>query len=160
MQKLQAIQAPQAALVEKGVKVGLAVIGVGVGVYVIRKAIKKRNPDGTTSKEAPSMKELYVNKKSLTISVSDAGLYANTLYGAMQDWGTDESTIFNTINKVQTKDDMLLVIKSFGLKKYNIGGKNSWFGDELNLIGWLRAELDDSYIAKIKPKFDEWGIPL
>lgn len=150
----------QAALVATGIKYGLPVLGVGVGLFAIKRLFKKKNPDGTTSKNPPSMKQTVVNRSNLTISISDAALFANTLYGAMQNLGTDEDVIYSIIDKIQTKDDMLLVIKSFGMKKYLWGGKDNWFGQETNLIGWLRAELTKKEIGKIKLKFDEWGIPL
>jgi hypothetical protein len=78
----------------------------------------------------------------------------------MLDFGTDEKTIFSIMDKVSTKDDMLLVIKAFGMKQYLWGTRASFIGQDYNLIGWLRFELGESDIAKIKPKFDQWGIPL
>jgi hypothetical protein len=149
----------KAALIAQGLKIGLPLIGVGIGIYAIRKLLK-RNPDGTTSKVAPSIKDTVIHKENLTISASDAALFANTLYGSMQDFGTDEETIFSTIDKLNTKDDMLLVIKAFGMKKYLWGARDPWFGQEYNLIGWLRSELGKKEVVKIKPKFEEWGIPL
>lgn len=101
-----------------------------------------------------------IKKENLTLSVSDAGLFANILYGAMLDLGTDEQTIYNTIDKIKTKDDMLLVIKAFGMKEYLLGGRSTFMGQDYNLIGWLRAELSNKEIQKIKPKFDSWGIPI
>lgn len=147
-------------LISKALKIGLPILGVGIGIIAVRKLFFKRNPDGTSVKVAPSMKDTVIAKENLTITVSDAGLYANTLYGAMQSYGTDEDTIYSIIDKINTKDDMLLVIKAFGMKKYSWGSRASFFGEEYNLIGWLRAELDDDEIQQIKLKFDQWGIPL
>lgn len=152
-------KANKASLITTGIKVGLPIIGIGIGVLAIRKMFK-RNPDGTSTKVAPSLKDTIIQTANLTISTSDAALFANTLYGSMQDFGTDEETIFSTIDKLNTKDDMLLVIKAFGMKKYLWGARDPWFGQEYNLIGWLRSELGGKDIAKIKPKFDSWGIPI
>lgn len=149
----------KAALVSTGIRFGVPILAIGMGVFAIKKMFK-RNPDGTSSKVAPSLKDTVIRTANLTISASDAALFANTLYGAMQDFGTDEATIYSTIDKIQTKDDMLLVIKAFGMKKYLWGARDPWFGQEYNLIGWLRSELNNKEIAKIKPKFDGWGIPL
>jgi len=151
--------ANKAALISTGIRVGLPIIGIGIGVLAIKNMLK-RNPDGTSSKVAPSLKDTVIDRQNLTINVSDASLFANTLYGAMQNFGTDEQVIYSTIDKLQTKDDMLLVIKAFGMKKYLWGARDPWFGQETNLIGWLRSELSKKEVAKIKPKFDEWGIPL
>lgn len=152
--------ANKAALIGTGIRYGLPIIGVGIGIYAIKKLLFKRNPDGTSSKVAPSMENTVIRKENLTITPGDAALFANTLYGAMQDFGTDEETIYSTIDKIQTKDDMLLVIKAFGMKKYLWGARDHWLGQEYNLIGWLRSELSNKEVAKIKPKFDGWGIPL
>lgn len=158
MQQLPPVN--KAALIAKGIKYGLPVLGLGIGIYAIKKLLFKRNPDGTSTKEAPSIKDTVINRKNLTISVSDAALYANTLYGAMLDFGTDEKTIFSIIDKIQSKDDMLLVIKAFGMKQYLWGTRAAFLGQDYNLIGWFKAELGDDDINKIKPKFDSWGIPL
>jgi hypothetical protein len=154
-------QANKAALIATGIKIGVPVVAIGVGILLIRRAIKKKsNPDGTSSRVAPSLKDTVIQKENLTITPSDAALFANTLYGAMLDFGTDEKTIYSIMNKISTKDDMLLVIRTFGMKQYLWGTRAAFIGQDYNLIGWLRFELDDKEIAKIKPKFDQWGIPL
>jgi hypothetical protein len=79
----------------------------------------------------------------------------------MLDFGTDEKTIFSTMDKVSTKDDMLLVIKAFGMKQYLWGTRAAHSSVRITTwsagcaLSWARAIL-----AKIKPKFDQWGIPL
>jgi hypothetical protein len=151
--------ANKAGLIAQGLKIGLPIIGVGIGIYAIRKLLK-RNSDGTSSKVAPSIKDTVIHKENLTISASDAALYANILYGAMLDFGTDEKVIYSTIDKIQSKDDMLLVIKAFGMKQYLWGTRAAFLGQDFNLIGWFRQELDEKEINKIRPKFDSWGIPL
>ena len=152
-------KANKAALITTGIKVGIPVVALGVGVILIRKMFKK-NSDGTSSRVAPSLKDTVIIKDNLTITTSDAALFANILYGAMLDIGTDEEAIFSTMDKIKSKDDMLLVIKTFGMKQYLWGARAAFLGQDYNLIGWLRFELNDKEIAKIKPKFDEWGIPL
>lgn len=158
MQKLPV--ANKATLISNGIKYGLPVLGIGIGIYAIKKVLSKRNADGTSSRIAPSMKDTVIDKQKLTISTTDAALYANTLYGAMLDFGTDEKVIYNTLDKVKTKDDMLLVIKAFGMKQYLWGTRAAFLGQDFNLIGWFRQELGSNEINKIKPKFDAWGIPL
>jgi hypothetical protein len=154
-------KANKAALVTTGIKIAVPVVAIGVGVLVVRKMIKnKKNPDGTSSQVAPSLKDMVIQKENLTITPSAAALYANTLYGAMLDFGTKEKIIYGIIDKINTKDDMLLVIKTFGMKQYLWGTRAAFIGQDFNLIGWLRFELEDDEIAIIKPRFDEWGIPL
>jgi hypothetical protein len=149
----------KAAMIGMGIKIGVPVLAIGTGIYLIKRLFK-RNPDGTSSRVAPSLKDTVIQKENLTISPSDAALFANTLYGAMLDFGTDEKTIYSIMDKVSTKDDMLLVIKAFGMKQYLWGTRTALIGQNYNLLGWLRFELSDSEIAKIKAKFDQWGIPI
>ena len=78
---------------------------VGIGIYAVKKLLFKKNPDGTSSRVAPSIKDTVIDRQNLTISASDAALYANTLYGAMLDFGTDEKVIYSTIDNIQSKDD-------------------------------------------------------
>ncbi len=151
----------KAKMVRTGAKVGGTVLALGLGFLLVRKLIKRKtNKDGTSTSIAPSIRNTQIQRSNLTISVSDAALFANTLYGAMMDFGTDEEAIFSVISRISSKDDMLLVIKTFGMKQYLIGGRASFMGQDMNLIGWLRAELNKKEIAKIKPKFDSWGIPI
>jgi hypothetical protein len=147
-------------LISVGIKMGIPLAVIGTGIYLIRKLFKGSNADGTSSITAPSLKNTTINKSKLTISISDAGLFANTLYGAMLDFGTDEKTIYSVMDKINTKDDMLLVIKSFGMKQYLWGTRAGLLGQNYNLIGWLKFELSTSELAKIKPKFDKWNIPI
>ncbi|WP_291856913.1 hypothetical protein [Marinilabilia sp.] len=149
----------KAAMIGMGIKIGVPVLAIGTGIYLIKRMFK-RNPDGTSTRVAPSLKDTVIQKENLTISPSDAALFANTLYGAMLDFGTDEKTIYNIIGKISTKDDMLLVIKAFGMKQYLWGTRTALIGQNYNLLGWLRFELSDREIAKIKAKFDQWGIPI
>lgn len=154
-------QANKAALVGTGIKVGGTALLVGLAYVFVRKLLKGRtNADGTSVRIAPTLKNTKIETSKLTITTSDAALFANTLYTAMLNFGTDEASIYSVINKINTKDDMLLVIKTFGMKMYLMGGRAAFLGQNINLIGWLRAELDSKEIAKMKPKFNSWGIPL
>ena len=145
-----------------GIKIGIPVVLIGAGVFVVKRMLKgkKVNIDGTSKAEAPAPNKMVVRRDALTITPGDAALFANTLYSAMNTAGTDEQTIYSTIGRINNKDDMLLVIKTFGMKRYWLGERALFMGEPLNLIGWLRAELNNSEIAKIKPKFEQWGIPL
>ncbi len=146
-------------LTSMGIKLGIPVALLGVGILVVRKMFVS-NPDGTSSRVAPSIKDTVIAKENLTISVSDAGIFANTLYGAMLDFGTDEKAIFSIMDKINSKDDMLLVIKSFGMKQYLWGTRAGLIGQNYNLLGWLKFELSTSELAKIKLKLNSWNIPI
>ena len=149
-------------LTSTGIKIGIPVVLIGVGIFAVKRMLKSKqvNADGTSKSEAPALNKMVVRRNALTITPGDAALFANTLYSAMNSAGTDEQTIYSTIGRINNKDDMLLVIKTFGMKRYWLGERALFMGEPLNLIGWLRAEFSNSEIAKIKPKFEQWGIPL
>ena len=149
----------KAKLITTGIRIGAPIVAIGVGTLVIRRLFKK-NADGTSSRTAQTLNDTVIHNENLRIPPSDAALFANTLYGAMLDIGTDEKVIYSTIDKINTKDDMLLVIKAFGMKQYLWGARAAFLGQDYNLIGWLGFELTNKEIAKIKPKFESWGIPL
>jgi len=146
-------------LTSMGIKIGIPVVVIGAGIFLIKKMFV-RNADGTSTVVAPSLKNTSINKSNLTISTSDAGIFANTLYGAMLDFGTDEKTIYSIMDKINSKDDMLLVIKSFGMKQYLWGTRAGIIGQNYNLLGWLKFELSSSELAKIKPKLNNWNMPI
>ncbi len=155
------MNAGKLALINTGIKVGGTALAVGAGYLLIRKLLKgKANSDGTSTKVAPTLKSMRIESSGLSITTSDAALYASTLYTAMVDFGTEEEIIYSVIDKVKTRNDMLLVIRTFGVKKYLWGSRAAFIGQNINLVGWLRAELSSREIARIKPKFDNWGIPL
>ena len=81
---LPAEASAKTGLITKGIQVGIPVVAIGVSALVIRKIIKKKkNTDGTSSRIAPTIKDMVVQKENLTITPSDAALFANNLYGAM-----------------------------------------------------------------------------
>lgn len=122
--------------------------------YVIKKSDQQK-----------AINKIKVDKSKVTISNSDAALIADNLLQAMNGWGTDENAIINSLVTLNG-DDLLLVIKAFGTKQYGITGEiTNWtqkqlWGEELNLMGWLKQELSDSTMITIKALFDKYSIPF
>ncbi len=154
-------EANKAQLVQTGIKVGVPVV-LGTGIFFIIRSMLKGdgNDDGTKHSQAPSIADMTIDSSNLTITVNDAVLIAQTFYNNMQGFGTvDEEGMIRTINNLQTKDDMLLLIKSFGLRRYSGVGK-SIVGKKVNLIYWLKEEFNDREEEKIRPVFQKFGIPF
>jgi|GEM_PF-2108095 len=73
--------------------------------------------------------------------------WANSLESAMAGSGTDESSIYNVMRKMQHTTDLLYLIKKFGHRdKKNLFGhkKGTW-----DLSQWLTDELDSEELDKV-----------
>lgn len=144
----------------------------GVIVLTIALKIRKAAKDRAEAKDAkrydPSemsgeISDINVTSRNLTISDGDAILISQNLLSAMDKWGTDEKVIYDSLNSLQTKDDLLLVMQKFGVKPYSgTGLAESWFTRTgfKNLNGWLRAELSKSEQTKVKAIYDRLGVPF
>lgn len=108
---------------------------------------------------------LTVNKDSLTITNNQATIISENLLGAMNRYGTDVETIINNLSTLR-RDDLILVMKIFGVKSYNGVALSDpvWyrqlFSTDLNLIGWLKAELDGQDLEKVASIFANNNIPF
>jgi len=62
------------------------------------------------------------------------------------------------------RNDIKLIVKKFGIKPYGITGSPSFwsFGTkrDLDLMGWLKEELSESWLKQIRPKFTAAGFTL
>jgi hypothetical protein len=147
----------------KTIRYGVPVVA-GVGLLLILKTVIKRkkntNSDGTKPSIAPSIADIKIVSSNLTISPDTAALMAQTLYQAMANFGTDEDAIYSVFNKIQSKDDLLLLISKFGLRKNLWGTRAGFIGQDVNLITWLNTDLSKRELSKIRPVFDRFNIPL
>lgn len=92
-------------------------------------------------------------------------LVAQNLLNAMNRYGTDEKSILENL-KLCTKDDLLAVIKEFGVKPYNgVGLATTWFDRKVastdqNLNGWLKSELKASTRSQVAEIFKNLNVPF
>jgi hypothetical protein len=133
----------------------LLYVGGAVAIIVIGYAVVSRTKKGIlnvftdkTKNETPFI-DVEVDDTKVTISDSVANSYANQLYNAMKNAGTDEDLIYSVFQKIEKKDDFRKVYNAFGKKSYyNFGSPtiSAWlFGyDDLDLIEWLNKELGNS----------------
>lgn len=133
-------------------------IVVVVAYYLYRK-------NKTTATTQKSIDGISVDKTSLTITDSQATVIAENLLGAMNRYGTDEQTIINNL-KTLKKDDILLVMKKFGVRPYNGNAlatrsyEKQFFSTDLDLIGWLKEELDGEDLNEVSNIFLNAQIPF
>ncbi|MGD9930137.1 MAG: hypothetical protein AB7U05_08965 [Mangrovibacterium sp.] len=123
--------------------------------------LRKKRDDETDSEKA--VDSLDVDEKQVTISDNEATIRAESLLAAMDGYGTDETAIIQNLTGLN-KDDLLLIIKKYGVKPYNGAGlatrsyEIKFFSQDLNLLGWLRRELTGSALNQVKAIFENNGI--
>jgi hypothetical protein len=165
------LSVPESFLKSKGIKhpryviYAAGAVVAGVVVYIIIRKIVGPKKYFTTQISS-ALSDVMVNSSNLTISNGDAIIISQNLLQAMNRFGTDEQAIFDSLDRLQTQDDLLLVIKTFGIKLYDGFGlavdwvSRNFLSTPKNLQGWLRAELSGSDLKRVKAKFDELGVEL
>jgi hypothetical protein len=130
----------------------LLYVGGAIAIVVVGYAIVKKLQGGIggflkdTSVGATDFVPQSVDVTKVTISDATASTYANQLWNAMKDMGTDTSMISAVLNKLQKKDDFLKVFNAFGRKSYYLQGEPTLsaylFGfKNLDLVEWFNKEV-------------------
>ena len=143
----------------------IIVIGAAVYIGVKKGLINMFNFKSEAEQNAEDeINRLDYDGDKLTINDSQAILISQQLLAAMDRLGTDESTIVSLLQNL-TRDDLLFVIKIFGIKQYNgvgesIGLDKFIYSQNLNLIGWLKAELSGKALQTVSEMFNRYNIPF
>jgi len=136
----------------------LGTIAMGIIAYLV---LKKFGFIGASKDPASkTVDDINVNASNLSFSTTDLDSKTDLLYQAMDRFGTDEDTIMEVFDSLRTKDDLLYIIKSFGVRKYFLTGHGLLLGDDINLIGWLKNEVSDYYITEIQTIFTKLGVDM
>ena len=85
--------------------------------------------DIIASKKLDETLDAEISTERVTYSEADADNYVRKLYQAMKGIGTDEDAIYEVMSHMQTRSDVLYLIKKFSVK------------DGLTLNEWITAEL-------------------
>lgn len=129
----------------------IKVVGLSAGAYILYRVVNKMltapKPDKVNDIPIVVVPDATVT----TISVEQAGIYAQTLLEAMdkQPYGTYVDRILGVFKQINA-DDFKLIFNAFGQKNYNGGGSppESWFWQQFdnyskrNLVFWLKSELN------------------
>jgi len=81
--------------------------------------------------------------------------WAGSLQAAMEGMGTDENMIYSIIDKMQSKLDVLLLIKAFGIRYYK---EFAMVGENYMLDQWFQNELSQGAIDDINETLQGKGI--
>lgn len=128
----------------KYIKIGIGVTALAVVGYFLF----SKNDNGGSSTTDPTG-----NVGNPGSADFDARQIALTLFHAMNQIGTDETTIIETLRTV-SYSQFQKVIAAFGKERYSdIFGYKTATADERSLPYWLKEELSDSQYANLKRKY-------
>ena len=125
-------------------KIGIGVVGIGVGIYFIRKQLQK----------TPHEEEVNTNK--LSYPQSQYNDWADTLDVAMTGVGhTDEEAIYAIFHALINIDDLHALHAAFGTRYYRFFGIPQ---GNYSLTQWLQSDMNDDEIAIINDILASKGI--
>lgn len=145
----------QQSIMKTGLKIvgGVAVIGIGYAVY-------RHFSDSTKDSPGNDLSKLQINTKNLTYGQSVYGTMAQKIFLALdQQFSYNGTDVFSVLNSMRTYDDLLMLIKTFGIRRYGMI-TILWMGDDLNLIGWLTNKLNTADKEKAGTLFRSFGVPF
>lgn len=104
----------------------------------------------------------YKDGGGATITKQEASALAESLWVAMESFGTTESLIEEVYNQIcYNSDNLKLVYNAFGVRPYSQFGSAWWSWiptTDLDLKQWLRTELNPDTFAKWLSLFNLAGI--
>ena len=114
-------------------------LGLLALVVIVLLFIKYRSKfkDLITNAKLVNSLETEIKTDDITFTQTQFNAFASALYAAMDGAGTDEQKIYNVFRQMQSRSDVLQLIKVFGVK------------DGETLTEWINDDLSASEIEKI-----------
>lgn len=147
---------------------GTFAVGVGILTFaLIRKWVKARKEANSATQATNDYVEQVKQEaktdptKAQTLTDTEAELISQSMYNAMEGFGTDETTILKEFAKMKSKGDWAAVLKQFGMKEYGTFGKPAYSylpSTPTDLKGWLYNECSTATMKQIEAKWNEWGV--
>lgn len=111
----------------------IAAIAIVIVVVVILVAVKFKEIKGLIVDHNANQKLVdELNKEIKADDITHTQLqfqaYVSKLLNAMNGWGTDEKKIYDVFNEMNTRSDVLQLIKTFGVQKDQ--NLNEWIADD------------------------------
>lgn len=121
-----------------GIIVAIVVV-VSIIIFIVwwKQNVSQKIHDKKINTDLANLLDEEITTENITITQQQLNSYASKLYKAMDGWGTDEQQIFDVFRQMQTRSDVLQLIKTFGVK------------DHKTLQEWLFDELSTSDLDKI-----------
>ena len=143
----------QEVIKQPGVQVALIAISVIAVLLILRKSLT----DLFTDPPQSSLDDLQVNSSDLTYIASQYDIWADGLYQAMTDTGTQRTEIREVFEQMVTESDVAALINAYGTRQLYVLGipaglpkslpqalttelDSSWFGFDISDLNELLAE--------------------
>lgn len=130
-------------------KYGMTAIVVLIIFFVIWNRFgksKQETEDANKERDIANEVNNAITTSNVTLSQVQLNTLADKLYKAVKGSGTDETSIYDAMRTLKTKDDVLALIKTFSVR------------DSMTLREWLYDDLNNSEISKINDIFLSKGI--
>lgn len=139
---------------------GGVLVGGALSLALLLKVLKKDRVAVEGERLAQAISQLPMNAGNVTLSANDLTLMAQQLMAAMDKVGTDGESLFRVLQRATTKDDLVALIKAFGVHRYYGWGRSDKRGAYLNLTEWLKRELSGSAFSKnVAAIYQKFGMP-
>jgi hypothetical protein len=137
---------------EKNSKPILYIGGAIVVIFLVKKIF------GSIFNKYPSdPSNTVIVPSKLSITQAQGAQIAQNMFEAMNRFGTDEDTLFDSVTPLNS-EDLKLVVKIFGLRSYFGHGYGAILGQDKSLQGWLKAELSGKNLEDMQALFLERGL--
>jgi len=107
-----------------------------------------------------SLKKIKTEKAKLSRSIAELSLIADLQLTYMENPGTDEKGLFNSLEGLNS-EDLKEVFNQFGKKEYALGtyqGEIALIGENLNLLQWYNEELSGEDLKKMRKIWMNTGL--
>lgn len=140
----------------------VTLVGLGVGIFVVYKIYQsvsgtlsgQTTPEQASAREdrswASEAEKLNQNPATKsTISKAQAQSFAQTLFTAMDGYGTDEDAILGVFKNLKNDADFAMVQNAYAVREISSGAWNPEPNFKGTLSGALTSELSQSYKDEI-----------
>ncbi len=151
---------------ERGLIILAGITFTGIAGYQIYKYAKQvREHKGSREEQQATKSELEALNKSATtkqtISKTQASSMANSIFTAMDGYGTDSMAILKQLVQLKNQADWLALSDAFGIREISSGAGNPTPNFKGTLSGALTDELgtnDKAWTAQVNTMFKVKGI--
>lgn len=121
-------------------KYGMIAIVVLIMFFVVWNRFgksKQETEDANKQRDIANEVNNAITTSNVTLTQVQLNTLADKIYNAVKGAGTDEKSIYDAMRTLQTKDDVLALIKTFSVR------------DSMTLREWIYDDLNNSEVSKI-----------